>query len=448
MKKFLKKIPSLPIPAHEDDADDLVPVEAERVSSIKSARDERSRSASLRPEKDHRPKTARPSARKTVHSSSTPPSSVHNASHLVPRQGAVREQSEWRRKWDDAVVDEERQLRQRAKQAACGVLPPDSDGMGLFRFRSTVHHGLPANPTCMAYDRAQRLMAVANSRGLVKVFGCPGVEVVAAKLSGPVSHLCFCENFGFLVAIFAGSKCEVLDLKKKRSRGRLDLGETGKVTCISHCIAASSSPYVYVGTSSGLIRVVQTRECDVLAFGISPRSHLNIRRSGPVVAVQSHPVQPSLLLIAHQFSVVAFDLQKMEVNYRYGPLRPSPPSSTSRDDDTGDDDAGALAITSACWHSSGRSLAVGFEDGTIAIWELRQESPPTKHFRFNLREPRRKKSHRLSIRSVQKIYLTDLGGHSLLVGLGGTSTLQPDVSLTGRSCVCYLRLCERYWTVS
>lgn len=46
----------------------------------------------------------------------------------------------------------------------------------LFAFESTVPHGFPHHPTALAYDQELGLIAVTSRRGVLRVYGRPGVE--------------------------------------------------------------------------------------------------------------------------------------------------------------------------------------------------------------------------------------------------------------------------------
>jgi lethal(2) giant larvae protein len=46
----------------------------------------------------------------------------------------------------------------------------------LFAFQTTVPHGFPHHPTALAYDAELSLIAVTSKRGILRVYGRPGVE--------------------------------------------------------------------------------------------------------------------------------------------------------------------------------------------------------------------------------------------------------------------------------
>jgi len=46
-----------------------------------------------------------------------------------------------------------------------------------FTAEYTICHGFPFKPLCMAYDPIQKLMAIGNKTGSVRIFGKPGVSV-------------------------------------------------------------------------------------------------------------------------------------------------------------------------------------------------------------------------------------------------------------------------------
>lgn len=146
----------------------------------------------------------------------------------------------------------------------------------MFKFRGTLHHGIPGGPTAIAYDHVQRLMAIGTSKGLVKVFGKPGVEVVVNQYEGSISHLCFGSNRGKLVIVHKGGACEGVNLETRRSIGSY-VFKGADVTCLHHI---PNSDYILVGLTTGNVHILCTaNKLALSSYRISGRSSLLVSKS-------------------------------------------------------------------------------------------------------------------------------------------------------------------------
>lgn len=149
----------------------------------------------------------------------------------------------------------------------------------MFKFRGTLHHGIPGGPTAIAYDHLQRLMAIGTSKGLVKVFGKPGVEVVVNQYEGSISNLCFASNRGKLVIVHKGGTVEGVNLETRRSIGSY-IFKGADVTCLHHI---PNSDFILVGLSTGNMHVLCTANKIALSsYRISGRSSLLVSKTSYV----------------------------------------------------------------------------------------------------------------------------------------------------------------------
>ena len=150
----------------------------------------------------------------------------------------------------------------------------------LFKFRATLHHGLPGNISAIAYDPIQKLLAVGTAAGLVKIFGKPSVEVVVNQYEGSISHLLFIGNSGKLLIVHKGSStCELVNLDTKRALGTYVFTGT-EVTALSQ---VADTSFVFVGLLNGNINVLNTAtKLSISTYKISSRTQLNIRQGAAV----------------------------------------------------------------------------------------------------------------------------------------------------------------------
>ena len=152
----------------------------------------------------------------------------------------------------------------------------------MFKFRATLHHGIPGGPTCIAYDPIQRLMAIGTDKGLVKVFGKPGVEVVVNQYEGSISHLCFANNRGKLVIVHKGGACEGVNLDSRRSIGSY-VFKGADVTCLLH---VPNTEFILVGLDTGNVHVLSTAgKLALSSYRVSGRSSLLVSKSSSVAGM-------------------------------------------------------------------------------------------------------------------------------------------------------------------
>ena len=147
----------------------------------------------------------------------------------------------------------------------------------LFKFRATVHHGIPGFPTCISYDPLQRLLAIGTKGGFVKIFGKPGVEVVVNQYPNPINHLQFVANFGRLAIVHGNNVCELVNLNTKRSLGNINFG-SDKISIIYQL---PCSPYLAFGMGSGMIYFSDSSKATLSTYSITHK-HFNLEKPGPV----------------------------------------------------------------------------------------------------------------------------------------------------------------------
>ncbi|KAJ7219870.1 hypothetical protein O6H91_Y468100 [Diphasiastrum complanatum] len=79
--------------------------------------------------------------------------------------------------------------------------------------RLTLHYGIPATASILAYDPLQHLLAISTRDGRIKLFGGNGVEGLLQSNSQASSRfLEFLENRGILVHITTHNHIEVVSL--------------------------------------------------------------------------------------------------------------------------------------------------------------------------------------------------------------------------------------------
>jgi len=155
------------------------------------------------------------------------------------------------------------------------------------------HHGIPQDATCIVHDASSGCLAVGTSRGLIKVFGKNGIELLlfdpkswtGSEYTGssgsertlqiPVQHLCWLGYSGsHLLAVFRNGTIQVWDVASRSIIGSLGQGWAG---CGVRSVAAHPWPirpppaanddsrsqleqqgaYAYLGGDNGTVYVLK-----------------------------------------------------------------------------------------------------------------------------------------------------------------------------------------------
>ncbi|XP_056126791.1 syntaxin-binding protein 5a [Rhinichthys klamathensis goyatoka] len=86
-----------------------------------------------------------------------------------------------------------------------------------FQLCKTVRHGFPYQPSSMAFDPVQKILAIGTQSGALRLFGRPGVECYCQHESGSaVIQLQFLINEGALVSALADDSIHMWNLRQKR----------------------------------------------------------------------------------------------------------------------------------------------------------------------------------------------------------------------------------------
>lgn len=86
-----------------------------------------------------------------------------------------------------------------------------------FQLCKTVRHGFPYQPSALAFDPVQKILAVGTQTGALRLFGRPGVECYCQHDSGAaVIQLQFLINEGALVSALADDTLHLWNLRQKR----------------------------------------------------------------------------------------------------------------------------------------------------------------------------------------------------------------------------------------
>ncbi|KAM4679121.1 syntaxin-binding protein 5 isoform 2-T2 [Amazona ochrocephala] len=254
-----------------------------------------------------------------------------------------------------------------------------------FQLCKTVRHGFPYQPSALAFDPVQKILAIGTQTGALRLFGRPGVECYCQHDSGAaVIQLQFLINEGALVSALADDTLHLWNLRQKRpailhslkfnrERGQfLDAVKRNSssayatfpsrpfVCRITFCHLPFQSKWLYVGTERGNIHIVNVESFTLSGYVIMWNKAIELSSKshpGPIVHISDNPMDEGKLLIGFESgTVVLWDLKSKKADYRY----------------THDE-----AIHSVAWHHEGKQFICSHSDGTLTIWNVKS---PTKPF--------------------------------------------------------------------
>uniref|UniRef100_A0A8C3PUV9 Syntaxin-binding protein 5-like n=1 Tax=Chrysolophus pictus TaxID=9089 RepID=A0A8C3PUV9_CHRPC len=234
-------------------------------------------------------------------------------------------------------------------------LPRNNSGFNCL----TVRHGFPYQPSALAFDPVQKILAIGTQTGALRLFGRPGVECYCQHDSGAaVIQLQFLINEGALVSALADDTLHLWNLRQKRPAILHSLKFNRER--ITFCHLPFQSKWLYVGTERGNIHIVNVESFTLSGYVIMWNKAIELSSKshpGPIVHISDNPMDEGKLLIGFESgTVVLWDLKSKKADYRY----------------THDE-----AIHSVAWHHEGKQFICSHSDGTLTIWNVKS---PTKPF--------------------------------------------------------------------
>ncbi|MCO5582349.1 hypothetical protein L7F22_036243 [Adiantum nelumboides] len=241
------------------------------------------------------------------------------------------------------------------------------------------HHGIPRTSSRLAYDPAQRLLAIGTLDGKIKLIGDNGVEGILVSASqSRCKYLEFANNQGFLVHVTSENDLQIWDLERR------ELMQTHRWhTDVTAFAMMQGSPFMYIGEDSGDIAVLEyDREQKTLCqmpyyipIQVTREIRTKLNCSASVIGILPYPeTVHSRVLIAYSDGVIVvwsvFDAQIKDIRIVSGKNQQEEELSSDGDNEDEEKD-----ICCTCWaDSSGNLLAIGYTDGDIWLWDLAPSS--------------------------------------------------------------------------
>uniref|UniRef100_A0A6Q2Y774 Syntaxin-binding protein 5-like n=1 Tax=Esox lucius TaxID=8010 RepID=A0A6Q2Y774_ESOLU len=223
----------------------------------------------------------------------------------------------------------------------------------------TVRHGFPYQPSAMAHDPVQKILAIGTQSGALRLFGRPGVECYCQHESGAaVISLQFLINEGALVSALADDSVHLWNLRQKRPAILHSLKFNRERITFVHL--PFQSKWLYIGTEKGNIHIV-----NVESFTLS-----------------------------------------------VPPPRPTHPDSRYTYDE---------AIHSVAWHHEGKQFICSHSDGTLTIWNIKGQGKPFQTITPHGKQPKDGKKPEPCKPILKVEYKTTRLGDPFMILSGGLS---------------------------
>uniref|UniRef100_A0A8B9R9P9 Syntaxin-binding protein 5-like n=1 Tax=Astyanax mexicanus TaxID=7994 RepID=A0A8B9R9P9_ASTMX len=267
----------------------------------------------------------------------------------------------------------------------------------------TVRHGFPYQPSSMAFDPVQKILAIGTQSGALRLFGRPGVECYCQHESGAaVIQLQFLINEGALVSALADDSVHLWNLRQKRPAVLHSLKFNRER--ITFCHLPFQSKWLYIGTERGNIHIVNVESFTLSGYTIMWNKAIELSSKahpGPVVHISDNPMDEGKLIIGFESGIVVlWDLKSKKADYRY----------------TYDE-----AIHSVAWHHEGKQFICSHSDGTLTIWNIKSPAKPAQTITPHGKQPKDGKKPEPCKPILKVEYKTTRAGEPYMILSGGLS---------------------------
>ncbi|XP_031364725.1 syntaxin-binding protein 5 isoform X8 [Apis dorsata] len=221
----------------------------------------------------------------------------------------------------------------------------------------TFRHGFPHQPTAVAFDPIQRLLAIGTKSGSLRILGRPGVDAhVKHEGCTAVIQLQFLINEGALVSATADDTLHLWNFRQKIPQVVQSLKfQRERITCIHLPL---QSKWLYVGTERGNIHVLHIETFVLSGYVINWNKAIEVSRKthpGAVVHLSDNPLDLSKMLIGYETGQIVFwDLKTKNADYRC---------------------QSDVPLRSISWHHEGKQFMCSHTDGSLSTWTVRQLKP-------------------------------------------------------------------------
>nr|XP_019534246.2 syntaxin-binding protein 5 isoform X6 [Aedes albopictus] len=232
-----------------------------------------------------------------------------------------------------------------------------------FQLRKTFRHGFPYSPTALAYDPVQKLLAIGDKSGTVRILGRFGVDAHVkheGESACAVNLIEFLVNEGSLVTATADDTLHLWNFHAKIPKVVQSLKFQRER--ITHLHLPVGTKWLYVGTEKGNTHIVHADSFSLSGYIINWNKAIDpIRKTHPgaVVHLSDNPLDPNKLLIGFETGqLVLWDMRGKCAELRWISQEP---------------------LLSCSWHHEGKHFITSHSDGSLCTWPLKLSPKPLVH---------------------------------------------------------------------
>ncbi|XP_061510210.1 syntaxin-binding protein 5 isoform X2 [Anopheles gambiae] len=274
-----------------------------------------------------------------------------------------------------------------------------------FQLKKTFRHGFPYSPTALAFDPVQRILAVGDKFGSMRLLGKFGVDAHVkheGESACAVNLIEFLVNEGCLVTATADDTLHLWNFHTKIPKVVQSLKFQRER--ISRLHLPIGTKWLYIGTEKGNTHIVHVDSFTLSGYVINWNKAIDpIRKTHPgaVVHLSDNPLDANKLLIGFESGqLVLWDMRGKCAEFRWLSQEP---------------------LSSCSWHHEGKHFITSHTDGSLCTWPLKLSPKPLTHSFPHAKTNKEGKTE--SCNSIQKVEVkTNRIGDQFTIFSGGLPT--------------------------
>ncbi|XP_055333757.1 syntaxin-binding protein 5-like [Paramacrobiotus metropolitanus] len=250
-----------------------------------------------------------------------------------------------------------------------------------FAFAEVSRHGFPQDPTTMALEPVQRILAIGTRHGLIRLIGRPGVDYLLKPPSGgseqagaerdallgnasgshfpnAIVQIAFLVNEGTFVSLTANSWLHLWNYKS--SKPDIVQSLEFQKEALTVCHVPYQSKWLFAGTDKGNVHIVQVDTFSLSGYIINWNKAMELTsrsHPGKVIHLSDCPHDNNKLLIGFETGLITlWDLKTKTAELRF---------------------QASETLCHISWHFDGKQFVSSHADGTLAVWNVKVPGKPT-----------------------------------------------------------------------
>uniref|UniRef100_A0A1Q3FYQ5 Putative tomosyn n=1 Tax=Culex tarsalis TaxID=7177 RepID=A0A1Q3FYQ5_CULTA len=232
-----------------------------------------------------------------------------------------------------------------------------------FQLRKTFRHGFPYSPTALAYDPVQKILAIGDKSGSIRILGKFGVDAHVShegESACAVNLIEFLVNEGSLVTATADDTLHLWNYHTKIPKVVQSLKFQRER--ITHLHLPIGTKWLYVGTEKGNTHIVHADSFTLSGYVINWNKAIDpirMTHPGAIVHLSDNPLDANKLLIGFETGqLVLWDMRGKCAEFRWISQEP---------------------LLSCSWHHEGKHFISSHTDGSLCTWPLKLSPKPLVH---------------------------------------------------------------------